>query len=208
MGLCPSSCGDITLIGNPTADCITSIRQTTPSRIAFFPCNTTLPSPITDSAIKALFDDGTIVASSPLANITWGDPTYEEVPIDDCSVPQQILVSREVTFEDRVAVTDNSGSPASYNDYKDYDFWQDKKDNQTKLNYIIIYCNGDAKIGYDEDGVTLLTARITAVLNYQRPANAGGKSVEFKQVSILFQGDPINLANKPQFNTEEAGIVF
>jgi hypothetical protein len=205
MGLCPNQCGDTTLVGNPQTSCTTTVRKTTPNRVFFYLCDTTLPDPIDDTNIVPLFDNGEIVASMPLANVTFADPTYEEVIKDDCSVPDRFIVSREMTFEDRYAVASSAGSPAVVTDYLDYDFWQDKLDNQTRLNYMIGYCNGDVKVARDTDG-SLLTASITAVLNYQRPANAGGKSTEFKQVSILFQGDPLDLRNKPEFNLVDAGI--
>lgn len=203
MALCPASCQDITVIGNPV-NCVPTIRQTTPSRVLFFNICDTLPDPITDGNIAPLFEDGTIVASSELANVVFNDPTYEEVPLSDCTVPLQVLVSRELTFEDRVAVDASTSSPY-FTDFFDYDFWQDKLDKQTKLGYMIMYCNGDVKVARDTNG-DLLTARITAFLNYQRPSGGSGKSTEFKQVSILFNGDPLALTNKPEFNVYDAGI--
>lgn len=207
MATCPSSCGDIDLIGNPQTDCEVSLRQTTPSRFAFFGCTTTLPDPITDVAIKALFDDGTIVASSELANVEFADPTTEDITISDCKPPLRQIVSREVTFEDRTAISRTAGSPATTDPFFDYDFWQDKLDNQGKLNYMVIYCNGDVKIARDKDG-NLLSATMQGWLNYQRPGTAGNKSTEFKRLSILFDGDPLAMYNKPEFNYIEAGITL
>lgn len=204
MGVCPSICGTIDLIGNPQSGCETSIRRKTISRFAFFSCTTDLPEPITNNNIKPLFDDGSIVASSPLANITLSDPQYEDVVVDDCTTPQRVIVSREITFQDRYSVVDNSGSPTTYDNYHDYDFWADKLQHQQKLNYMVIYCDGDVKVARDEDG-NLLTASITAYLNQDGGTN-GGKKVEFKQVSINFNGDPLALTNKPEFNLELAGI--
>lgn len=109
-----------------------------------------------------------------------------------------------MTFNDKTSVTTSAASPSDINIYADYDFWQDKNDNQTRLNYGIVYCNGDVKIARDTDG-TLLNASVSAILNYQKATN-GGKSTEFKQVSIVFQGDPLALTNKPEFNLVDAGI--
>lgn len=205
VGNCPSTCGDITLISNPTSDCETSVRQTTPSRLFFWPCNANIPTTINTSNIAALFSDGTFVATSRLANVAWNDPTYEDVIVDDCNPAQQILVSREVTFEDRTAVTSDAASPAIEDEYHDYDFWQDKLDNQTKLYYGVIYCNGDVKLAKDTSG-NYLTARLTAYLNYQRPGTGGGLMTEFKRVSVLFNGDPLALTNKPVANLDDAGV--
>lgn len=204
MGVCPSNCGDITLVRNPQENCVTSIRQTTPNRAMFFTCNTELPNPITPEAIKALFDSGAIVASMPLAEVAFGDPVYEEIRVSDCSTPYKYVASRPMTFRDVNSVTYGASSPSDINEYFDYDFWDDKLTNQARLNYMIGYCNGDVKIARDTDG-SLLTASITAILNYQKPTN-GGKSTEFKQVEINFEGDPISLKNKPEFNLLEAGI--
>lgn len=203
MALCPASCQDITVIGNPV-NCVPTLRLKTPSRVLFFNICDTLPDPITNGNIAPLFEDGTIVASSELANVVFNDPTYEDVVISDCTVPLQILVSRELTFEDRVAIDATETSPY-FTAYFNYDFWQDKKDKQTKLGYMIMYCDGDVKVARDEDG-TLLTARVTSVVQYQKPSGGSGKSVEFIQVIILFNGDPINLTVKPEFNVYDAGI--
>lgn len=204
MGLCPSTCGDTTLIGNPQGNCDTSFRQTTPSRLIFWECNVTLPDPITDENIAPLFANGTIVWSQPLADIVFADPTYETLTLDDCRPPLQYVATREMTFNDKTSVTTAASSPAEINIYADYDFWQDKLDNQARLNYGIVYCNGDVKLARASDG-TLLTAAVTAVLNYQKPTN-GGSSTEFKQISVTFQGDPLALTNKPEFNLVDAGI--
>lgn len=205
VGNCPSSCGDLTLITNPQANCETAIRQTTPSRFVFWACSANIPDTINTSNVAALFTNGTFVATSRLANVTWNDPTYEDIQVDDCNPPQQYITSREVTFEDRTAVTDDSDSPAIEDAYHDYDFWQDKLDNQTKLYYGTLYCNGDLKLAKDTAG-NYLTARITAYLNYQRPGTGGGLFTEFKRVSILFNGDPLALTNKPVANIETAGV--
>jgi len=202
---CPSSCGDITLIANPETNCDTSLRQTTPSRFVFFACNSPIPDIINTSNVASLFESGVFVASSPLANLTWNDPEYEEVIIDDCSVPFRYITRRGATFEDRVAVGADTDSPAIANLYFDYAFWQDKLDNQQKLFYGILYCNGDLKLAKDKDG-NYLTASLTIFLNYQRPGTQGGVFTEFKQGEIIFNGDPLGLTNVPVANIVEAGV--
>ena len=205
MGICAINCGDNTIIANPQATCSSDLRKTTPSRMFFFLCNVTLPNPITNINIKALFDSGDIVASMPLSNIVWNDPTYEDVQKDDCTPPDRIVVSREMTFEDKYGVIDTA-SPSS-GEYLDYDFWQDKIDKTQRLYYMIGYCGGDVKIGYNTDG-TLMNASLTLSLNYQKPQTAGNASIEFKKGSFVFAGDPLNLKNKPAFNYIDAGIVL
>jgi len=201
MALCPSACGT-DLIGNPEGDCVLVPRKKTLSRISFFVCSTDLPDPMNDAAILALYEDGSIVITSELANIVVNDPTYEDVIMSECRVPDRVIVSREMTFEDRIAIT--SGSPA--NAYYDYAFWQDKLTNQSKLNYIIHYCDGDSVVARDQNG-NLLTASITGYLNWQKPATQGAGNIEFKRLSINFNGDPLGFTNTPEFNLYTAGIL-
>lgn len=201
MALCPIECAE-DLIANPDGDCVLAIRKKTISRLSFFVCSTDLPDPMDDAAILALYNDGSIVLSSELANITLDDPTYEDVIVSACRVAQRVVVSRQMTFEDRVAIT--FSSPA--NAYHDYAFWNDKLTNQTKLNYIVHYCDGDSVIARGDTG-TLLTASITAFLNWQKPATQGAGDIEFKSITVNFNGDPLALSNVPEFNLYTAGIL-
>lgn len=208
MGFCPSTCNDITLLGNPTEGCTTSIRQKTLSRIKFYPCTTTLPDPIEDAAIKALWDDGTIVASSALGNIVWDDPITEDINIDECSPPRTIIVGRVLNAEDRIAVSATEGSPGTVDAYHDYDFWDDKVVNQLTMNYGLIFCDGDVIIPRDRAGVPL-TATMSVHISYQKPQTAGGAWIEYKKITIRFNGDPLAFFTaKPAYNYIDAGITL
>lgn len=200
---CPSACGDPDIIANPQANCATSIRRKTLSRILFYPCNTVLPDPLPGN-IKPLFDDGTIVASMTLANIVVEDPQTEDIVVDDCTAPRQFITTRAITFEDRNAITD-TGSPA--NDYFDYSFWQNKNNIQQQLSYMFAYCDGDVVIPVDENGNNL-TAALLVFLSWQKSSNPGGKSIEFKKGRIVFQGDPFNMSITPAFNLVTEGIIL
>lgn len=206
MGLCPASCSDITLIGNPTTNCVPSLRKKTISRLLFWPCSVDLPTPITGN-IKPLFDDGTIVYSSSLANIVVNDPNFDDVVYDECSPVDKVPSTREITFEDRFAISKTSGSPATTNTYFDYDFWQDKLSNRFSLRFGIVYCDGDVEIPKDDNGNSL-TATITVFRSWQKPQTQGGQWIEFKKASIVFQGDPFSLSSKPAFNLSDEGIVL
>lgn len=205
MGLCPSSCGDITLIGNPLSDCVIAQRENIVSRLFFYPCSVTLPDPISDVNIKPLFDDRTIVASSELFNVVAGDPDIEEVGISDCRRPIRTITGRELTAEDRIKVEATQGSPGVLNKFFDYDFWLDKQDQQFVLNVMIGYCNGDVIIPVDRNGDPL-SVSVLAFLNWQKPTTAGANWVEFKSLSFQFDGDPFGLHIKPAFNWKTAGI--
>lgn len=204
---CPSSCGDFTLLGNPEASCTVDIRQKSPSRFFYYPCNVTLPDPITPENIAPLFEDGTIVASSELANFTVNDPATDDVVISDCRPALPVVSSREIIAEDRIRVELTSGSPATTNMYFDYDFWQDKTEHQFQMNAMIAYCDGDVIIPVDING-NPLTFTMLAYLNWQRPATQGGASIEFKRITMRFQGDPFALHIKPSFNWITAGITL
>lgn len=208
MANCPASCQDIVLIGNPPDQCILSVRRKTLSRVGFYPCNVTLPDPITPENIAPLIEDGTIVFSSKLGNIQWADPTTEDQIIDECSTAQQVITSRELTAEDRIAISYTSGSPATTNDYYDYDFWQDKQENQLLMNYMLVFCDGDVVVPKTSTGEAL-GATMLVYISYQKPATQGGQWTEFKRISIRFQGDPLAFFTaKPAFNLTEAGITL
>lgn len=205
MGLCPASCSDITLLSLPTANCVPSMRRNTPNRIFFFPCSVDLPNPIQGN-IKPLFEDGTIVYTGTLANIVVNDPNIEEVDMDVCSPNDRIVSTREITFEDRFAISKTEGSPATTNNYFDLDFWQDKISNRFRMRYMIGFCNGDVIVPTDENGA-YLEASLFLYRAYQVPANKG-QWIEFKRGSIIFQGDPFNMTVKPAFNLTTEGIVI
>jgi hypothetical protein len=204
---CPSSCTDIALLANPQAACTTSLRRKTLSRIIFFPCNTTLPNPMTGAAMKALFDDGTIVASSKLANIGVNDPTTEDVVIDECSPTEKVIMTRAIDFEDRVAIALSAGSPLATDLYKDYDFWKDKLAYQMQLSYGFVFCDGDVIVPRDPVSNIPLTATLFGFISYQKAQTQGGAWVEFKKFTLTFLGDPLNFF-KPDFNEITAGITF
>lgn len=204
MPLCPSACGDIELLSNP-ASCITDVRLKTLSRIAFFPCNMSIPDPI-EGNIAPLFDDGTIVVTSELGGFTVNDPTTEDVAVSSCRPPKRVIQTREIVFQDRIKVALTSGSPATTNYYFDYDFWKDKLEHEFNLGMMWIYCDGDVMIPRDANG-NILTFSLLGFINWQQPSNQGGAWVEFKQFSMIFQGDPFAFI-APDFNLEEEGIVI
>lgn len=207
MQNCSQACGDITLIGNPTADCKTAQRYNNPDRLVFKGCDVAIPNPETNIAYKALVDAGLIVFSSPLANWAFGAPTTDEVLISDCNPVLPLITGRQVTVEDRIKIEVTDGSPAVTAGFGDYAFWKDKMNQQFNLNVGVSYCNGDVKWAKDSDG-NFLTLSVLVFLDYQRPTTNGGKFVEFKNITINFNGDPLDLNNVPTWNWINAGIVL
>lgn len=206
MALCPNACDDVTLVQNPETSCTTSKRMLIPNRFMFYPCSVDLPSPIQGN-IAPLFEDGTIVATSSLRNFTLNDPTTQDLSLTDCDPAFRLVTGREITFQDTIAISYPSGSPATYNEYWDYYFWLDKIQNQLKVRVMIAYCNGDVRIPIDENGDPL-TVTLHGFINYDAAGVAGGKRLEFKQFSMLFNGDPLAFNVVPAFNYIEEGIVI
>lgn len=205
-GLCPASCTDITVIGNPTTNCTQTQRLLIPNRVFFYPCTVDLPDPIQGN-IKPYFDDGTIAWSSSLRNFTLNDPTTQDIIQDDCTPPNRIISGREITFEDTAAITYGVGSPEVTNPFWDYAFWLDKINNQFKVRTMIGYCNGDVRIPIDSTGAPL-TVSLLGFINYDAAGTAGGKRMEFKRLSLLFNGDPLGFNVTTAFNLEDEGIII
>lgn len=205
MSSCPNNCGDIEILSYPQADCVTSLRYNQPSRYVFKPCDVDLPSPITNIGMKTLHDSGLIGFTSELANITFGDPTFEEIAVSDCSPALQVVNGRQITAEDRIMVQLTEGSPAQEAKFFDYRFWERIVELQSKLHFGIASCNGDVRWARHKDG-TFQTISVTAFINYQRPSTQGGKFVEFKNIQINSNGDPLALWNIPEWNYSDAGI--
>lgn len=205
---CPASCAPSDLVENPTT-CVPTTRRRTFSRFIFFACNTTLPT-VMPGNIKPLFDDGSIVSSSSLVFPNGlPDPNFEEVIYDECTPAQQVPASRVIDFEDRIAISTSTGSPAVVNEYFNYLFWRDKMANRFSLSYGIVYCNGDVYIPKDSNDVPY-TASLNAYLSYQKPQANGGGWIEFIKGQLAFQNDPLDLANNPvpDFNLNTEGIII
>lgn len=210
MGNCLSNCQSVSLLPIPTTGCTIDIRQKTLSRILFMPCTVALPNPITCANIAALFTAGMIVGTSELANIVVNDPTTEDVVYSECRPVRKQIMTREITFEDRIALTGVTTSPPQTSppgitNYFDYDFWRDKMSARLQLRYMLVWCDNDVTIPVDANG-NLLTADLEAFLSYQKPSTQGGAWIEFKKASITFVGDPLNFI-KPSFNLTNCGIT-
>jgi len=195
----PCACTPEELLVIPNDICLGKPRLTTPSRWAFYNCNTAIPE--TDdfntltAAMLSLYEAGELSISPELTLFNFEDPTYDEVAISDCKAAIQIPATRAITFEDRNIINPQSVSPFTGNKYFDYQYWKYIDDNQANLLPILIYCNGDAKILNRQ-----FTLRV--ILNYIRSGTQGGPSIETKQCRMAFIGDPINLGIVPTFSVD------
>lgn len=208
MGLCLSNCEDINIIPLPPSGCTLSTRNKTISRLAFFLCTTDLADPMTCNALSTIVNAGAMVFTSELANIDVGTPEYEDVVISECRPALQKCVGRTFAFEDRIAIAapDPNTSPVTTNNFYDYEYWRDKINNQFQLRCGIVTCDGDLIIPRDKAG-NLLSVTITGTVNYQKPSTQGGGWVEFKQLSVRWNGDPL-FFQEPIANLDTCNIVL
>lgn len=154
----------------------------------------------------ALFNANQLVFSSALGNIVPADPTTEDITIDECNAALKVIDTRTITFEDRIAINNTTFSPSVDAPYFDYNFWQDKNDQQLQLNVMIAYCDGDVIIPLDGNG-NPLKATMLVYLSFQKPQTQGGAWVEFKKGEITFRGDPFSMTTPPSWNYITAGIA-
>lgn len=199
---CFTNCTPQQLVGLPVDNCATALRRTTPSRLGFYNCDITLPTgPGIGAAMKALYDAGDLVFSMPLVNIQFEEPNYEEILLNDCQPPEQVLQTRAMTFEDRYGIDISGISPFVQNPFFDYTFWLDKLQNQKNIRFMLAYCNGDVR---EIDFV----GSLRGFVNYIKPQSAGAPSTESKFFRLLTNGDILDMRNPPVFNLVEAGIIL
>lgn len=201
---CASNCGSVELLAAATT-CELKERVTAPSRAMFIPCDITLPDPIKGS-IKPLFDDGSIVLSPPLGGWEFSEPEYANTNISTCIPAYRTIVSRTIKFTDRIAITSNTGSPATINKFADLPFYEDKLAKRGLYYVALVHCNGDAYLPRTSDGV-LITASLDGYIDYEVKDEASNYIVQVKRFTVKYQGDPFAF-HAPDFNLIEESIVF
>lgn len=206
MAFCPDNCIDTEeLEPNLPGNCELKPRKRGIDRIGFFPCNRTLPEPMTCEGIQALIDDDVLVFSSPLAQVVVEDPQKEELEIRDCGAPMLMTVLRNITFQDRIAIQQVVASPGTSNLFYDYDFWKDKKTKQAVLRYMFIMCDGSVQVAKDDAG-NYLEATLDIFISNERQGTGGTAfTLEIKKGTLSFKGDPFDFV-KPE--TDTFGNVF
>lgn len=200
---CFTNCAPTQLVALPTSNCETDLRRTTPSRLFMYNCDIELPEdgPGVGAAYAALFASGDMVSSMALAEITFDEPTYDEITLNDCEPAEQILMQRAMNFEDRYAIDVTNLSPFVENRFFDYDFWVDKLANQRNIRFLLAYCDGSVrKIEF--------VGSLRGFVDYIKPSVVGGKATETKKFRLLFNGDPLDMTQKVIFNYIDAGIIL
>lgn len=198
----PSNCDDFDLIENEN-DCVLEEREANVRSVGFYKSSTVLPNPLTEAAIKELIaptDPATkpgLVFSNELANVTLGDPQEAERKISDSRPPTTVIESREITFQDRIGVNVTESSKIIF---KDYEFWKDKKEHSTVLNYVFAMSDGRLIVPRAPNSNAGMPASFNVFLNFEAK-NQGG-AYEFKQAKIKFLGDPFDFV-QPDINLND-----
>lgn len=193
--MCPANCADQELIAMPDAGCEIRTRKRGLFKLGLFACSTALPDPLTCENIEALIDGGGLVFTSPLVNAEFAAPEYEDLVVADCLPGQQRVISRTLTFQDRIAVDvpeGVSGIPAA-NPFADLKFWGNKQKIGLSLRYMFLWCDGTIDLAKDELGKPM-AASFQVYRNFERQGTGGNSyTLEYKQGTIVFKGDPLAL---------------
>lgn len=197
MAICPANCTDIELVDNPGAGLCEADprRKRSLYKIGFYKCSTVLPSPLTCANLETLITSKALVFTSPLEGVAFAEPQIAERKLNDCDPTSQIVVGRELTFNDRYKVTIPAipGDPGVKEDkYADLAFWKNKKDLSLQLRVVFLYCDGSIEIPKDDDGKPL-SSTFLIYRDYERVTEGTDENIyEVKRGTIRFKGDPLS----------------
>lgn len=211
MNICPANCANIELIANPvTGVCdAAETRERGIYKLGFYLCNTPLPSPLTCTALNTLVTSGAVVFSSPLSNVTFGEPEFEDIKMNDCEPAIQRIVGRTLTFNDKYKVT-IPGIPAEgetpavpENRYGDLLFWGNKMEARLSMRVIILYCDGTMEVPKDKNG-NPLSSTFLVYRDFERQGTGTNETIiEVKRGTIRFKGDPLQF-REPDLDLNDA----
>ena len=202
MSLCPTQCAVFDLIEIKEESCKLEQRKANVRALGFYKCDTQLPNPLTEASLIALLAPASpakpgAVISNELANVQIGEPQFTQVKISDSRPEIEEIESREITFQDRIKV---DVTVLTSTVFKDYEFWKDKKEHSTMLNYFLVMSDGRVIVPRTENGNSGMAASFGVFLNYETQQGGGG--VEFKQGKIKFLGDPFDFV-QPDINLND-----
>lgn len=203
MSLCPNQCANFDLIEIKDNACEQNYREATIRAIGFYKCDTILPNPLTKEAIKELIMPTSpsakmgLVFSNELVNVQVGEPQTEEVKLSDSRPAKEEVVSREITFQDKIAVNLEKGGKDVF---ADYEFWKDKKEHSTRLHYVFALSDGRVIIPRQKNSNAGMPATLNVSLNFEQKSQGG--AIEVKQGKIKFLGDPFDFV-QPDINLND-----
>ena len=197
MGLCPDACADYTLTPILNAACKLEERKRFIKRFGFYKCNITIPDPYDCDGLKAIMAPTApatpgLVFSNELQGVTIAEPTKVARELSDYRPEYEQTVSRQITFNDRIAVDlDASGASSPY---YDYDWWKNIYNLRNQLNILFLMDDDTLVIPRKPGILEGLPVQLDIFINQEKVQN--GFIAEFKQGTLTFQGDPL-LFNKP-----------
>jgi hypothetical protein len=127
-----------------------------------------------------------LVFSNPLSEVVFADPVVATRQIADCMPQNEFIVSREMTFKDKISVDVDAENVAA--PFLDYDFWKNKSTNSARLNVVIAFCSGRLVVPREPGTNIGMATAFSIFVNYEK---ADQVCYEFKQGKINFLGDPI-----------------
>lgn len=193
--MCPANCADVELTAMPDAGCETKVRKRGLFKLGLFACSTTLPDPLTCEALEGLITGGGVVFTSPLVNAEFAAPEFEELVVADCLPALQNVISRTLTFQDRIAVDVPETASGGANPFADLKFWGNKQGIGLSLRYMFLWCDGVIDVAKDENG-NPMAASFQVYRNFERQGTGGNSyTLEYKQGTIVFKGDPLALTD-------------
>lgn len=190
--LCPADCAtgfDLEPIKPSGCDLVE--RKDCVRSIGFYKCDTALPNPLTAINLAPLIAPvapatASIVFSNPLSEVVFADPVVATRQVADCLPESEYIVSRELTFKDKIAVdVDPAALPTPFQDYA---FWKNKVDNTARLNVVIAFCSGRLVVPREPGTNIGMAVTLSGFINYEK---ADQVCYEFKQMKLKFLGDPI-----------------
>ena len=194
MSLCPTDCTDFDQVEIKNDACELGVRKANLRAIGFYKCDTVIPNPLTEASLTALLAPTApalpgAVISNELANVQIGEPQMTQTKISDSRPELEVIESREITFQDRIKV---DVTVLSQTVFKDYDFWRDKKEHATRLNYFLVMSDGRVIVPREDNSNNGMAASFGVFLNYETQQGGGG--IEFKQGKLKFLGDPFDMS--------------
>lgn len=197
--VCLADCASFDLTPMPAGGCALNSRNRKIKAFGFYMCNETIPAPMTCGALEPLVTGGTLVWTSPLANVAIEDPTFEDITLSDCLPSTRYTTGRKITAEDRIAIEIPSqpGPPiVPANPLADYDFWANKQQANLSMRLLIMYCDGNIENPVDAKGNPIQVALTV----FRSVANQGSGdsmiALEVKKIELKFQDDPLGFGNE------------
>lgn len=205
LSTCNSTCIGAFSI-TKTDQCNVDQRSEVPVRLIIATCDTAFPSgTYTDSlhatAFAALITSGNIGATFELSDFQWSDPTTTQKNFLSKARPSKsIIISRELTAKDYTTTeVDNTGASSPYQDRLFYkDVLQNKackvRGYVTEAGKIYLFLDAKGEFcSYD----------INFFIGFD--GEVEGQSIEYKNLSIRFTGDPLRQITTPYLDIKAAG---